>query len=452
MLKRDAEQAFQAGNQAMALELIFGHMATEYNDAQFDLQNVRYSALLKRPVWNIRWGISLSLRGDEASDPQPIREGATPSRRVASGGGRGQFGRGEGSGEYDGAYEESMSMEDYDGQSDRQMEMEMEMQMQSEMEDYGQDAYGEQMQQMMRGRGGPRRPEGPTIPERKMLSEEAQETLDKYLGLVAKIVSEEFNKRFQGGDFGPLFTSVTPPAPVENERGNPARGAAPVAVQPSMSLALNDALTEAGDPAYPMWQPGIVFLGEAVASDEILAVAKQANIDLVLHFDVILRKGRNEAVQNLSRCRLLQVSPPVDSQGRSRHLVVTSKAMDSNEAQQFAAAGRMDEREYVTEQLSTLFSIIDENVKVVDLPQLPAEVAKRRIGTIISGSDAKSLRTLAEIRFYQSKNLINESEVEAAFEIVGGQEGLLLLYGPTAERIETARRWAIESVTGTSGR
>lgn len=449
VLKREAEQAFQAGNQAVALELIFGHMATEYEEAQFDLQNVRYSALLKRPVWNIRWGVSMSVRGDEISDPQPIREGATPSRRIASRGGRGP-GRGAASGGYDGGYEESMSTEDYEDQSGQQMEMEMQM----EMEGYGQDLYGEGMEQQMRGRGAPQRPEAPRIPERKMLSQEAQEELDKHLGLVATVVSEEFNKRFQQGDFGTLFTSVTPPPEIENERGNrnAAPGAAPVVAQPSMSLALNDVLSEAGDPLYPMWQPGIVYLGQATTSDEILAAAKRANIDLVLHFDVILKQGRNEAVQNLSRCRLLQVSPPVDSQGRARNLVVTSKAMDSYEAQQFAAAGRMNEREYVTEQLSTLFSIIDDNVKVIDLPQLPAEVAKRRIATIISGDDAKSLRTLAEIRFYQSKNLIDDAEAEAAFDIVGGADGLLFLHGPKSERIETARRWAVQSTSGGSER
>ncbi len=139
-----------------------------------------------------------------------------------------------------------------------------------------------------------------------------------------------------------------------------------------MGAALNDALTEAGDPVHPMWQPGLMYLGEGT-SDEMLAVAKRSNLDLILHFDVILKSGREDAVQNISRCRLLLVSPTPDSNGKVRTTVVTSKGMDSYEAQQFAAAGRMDEREYVNEQMSNLFAIIDRDVKVIDLPALPAD-------------------------------------------------------------------------------
>ena len=94
----------------------------------------------------------------------------------------------------------------------------------------------------------------------------------------------------------------------------------------------------------------------------------------------------------------------------------------------------------------------DPTLPYNDLPQLPPDVAKRRIATIISGAGAKSLRTLAEIRFYQSKNLIDEAETQAAFDIVGGEDGLLLLYGPKSERVETARRWAIQSVSGGTDR
>ncbi len=438
VLKREAEQAFMAGNQPMALELMFGHMATEYEDASVELQTVKYSPLLKRPVWNIRWGVSMHVRGDDVTDPKPIREGATPVRRVASRGGRGQS--------YDGGYEDSM--QDYGSQMDDYGD-DMDM----SMDDYGSE-YGAQMQNQMRGRGGPGgrggagRPEAPKIPERTMLSDQVQATFDKTLGLVSTIVSEEFNKRFQQGDFGPIFATLAPAPAVEDNRGN-ARAPVVETPQSKMSAALNDALTDVGDPEHPMWHPGLVYLGDGT-SDEMLAVAKRHNVDLVLHFDVILKSGRNDAVQNISRCRLLNVSPPPDSQGKLRHSVVASKGMDSNEAEQFAGAGRMDEREYVTEQLSGLFSIIDRDVKVVDLPALPPAVAQRRIAAIISGPGARSLRTLAEVRLYQVKNLINEAEVEAAFDIVGGSDGLVLLHGPKKDRIETARKWAIESVTGAS--
>jgi hypothetical protein len=302
-----------------------------------------------------------------------------------------------------------------------------------------------------RGQGGgrPQRNSAPKPPERKMLNDEAKELLTKNLGLVAVVIGEEFDKRFQRGDFGPVFATLTQAPEIDAGVAN-----APVvqlAPSGSMSAALNDALLDAGEPVHGMWHPGIVFLGEG-HSDEILSMAKQENLDLVLHFDVILKEGRNDDVQNISRCRLLQVSPPVDSRGRAKHQVVTSKGMDTNEAIQFASAGRMDEREYVTEQLSSLFAIIDRDVKVVDLPKLPAAVAQRRIATIISGPQARTLRTLAEIRLYQAKELISESEAEAAFDIVGGNDGLILLHGPQLERLEAARRWATEAAASAESR
>ena len=185
-----------------------------------------------------------------------------------------------------------------------------------------------------------------------------------------------------------------------------------------------------------MWQPGLVYLGSGT-SDESIAAAKAANVDLVLHFDVILKPGRNDTVQNISRCRLLHVAA-----GKS---IVTSKGMDSWEAAQFAAAGRMDERAYVQEQLANLFAIIDRDVKVIDFPKLSPDVARRRIASLIASPRSQRLRSLAEIRLYQAQQLVDDSEVEAAFDIVGGIDALTLLHGPLEERLAIVRKLAVES-------
>jgi hypothetical protein len=430
---------------------MYGHMATEFQDAIVAIQTAKYSPVLKKPVWNIRWGLSMYVRGDAVSDPKPIREGATPMGRVASrGGGGSRRGGMDSSMEMrEMGMQEDMRMQDDESPVQENLDQGMEN---MDMDESGSD-YGTEMSQMRRGPGGPQgmagrgpatAPAAPRIPERKMLSDEVGESLDKSLGLVAKVVAEEFNKRFQQGDFGPVFSAlVQTPAPVEaTNRNANAAAAAPAPV--TVSAALNDVLSEAGDPLHPMWQPGLVFLGEGPAED-MLAVAKQANLDLVIHFDVVLKSGRNETVQNISRVRLFAVSPPPDSQGKIRNLLVTSPGIDSFEARQMATAGRMDEREYVTGQLSSLFAIMDRDVKCVDLPALPAEVARRRVSTIISGPEARSLRTLAEIRLYEARELITQDEVEAAFDIVGGSEGLLLLYGPSKDRVETVRKWATQA-------
>ena len=64
---------------------------------------------------------------------------------------------------------------------------------------------------------------------------------------------------------------------------------------------------------------------------------------------------------------------------------------------------------------------------------------------MISAKDARTLRTLAEIRLYQMQDLISESEVEAAFDIIGSVDALMLLHGPLNERLEMAHEWALES-------
>ena len=77
-----------------------------------------------------------------------------------------------------------------------------------------------------RPQGGAAGPATPSIPSRKMLSDQARVVFDKNLGLVANVVGEEFRKRFQSGAFGPLFSTVSsPPPPVDNGAGR--NGAAP---------------------------------------------------------------------------------------------------------------------------------------------------------------------------------------------------------------------------------
>lgn len=433
VLQYEAEQAFKAGNQAIALELMFGHMAAEYEDASAMLRSVKYSKQLRRPVWSVRWGVSMEVRGDAVDDPSPIEEGATPRRQNLAGGPRGQQGGYGGDADYgggEGGYGEEM--EDMEEEMERGMESEMEMEMMEDMEMAMGGGSG-----MGRGRGGRpgAGPAVPAIPVREMLSSSADEKLRETLGLVATVTAEQFEKRYKNGDFGALLTSVSAPAPAPKQRGGfPGQ---PVAPSPgsSMSAALNEILVGSDEPM-PMWKPGIVFLGEG-SRDEVLAAARKANVDLVLHFQVYL-KARNEQVSNVSRCRLLNVGQP----DPRKSVLISSKGMDNFEASKLAGAGRMDEREYVEAQLQSMWELIDRDVKVMPLPAFPADVARNRIATLIDSPNAHSLRTLAEIRLFQAQGLIDQSEVEAAFDIIGGDDGLMLLHGPQAKRVEIARTWA----------
>ena len=446
-LGRDAEDAFKAGNHPLALALMFGHMTVEERDALVALQTVKYNALLRRPVWNIRWGVSLAIRGDITGDAQPIKEGATssgPGNRggfgAPGGGGFGAPGGGGGFGGSGGGFpgggalggliedegmDEGMDDGMYEGMDDGMYEgMEDEMGME---QGYGRGSG--------RPQGGAAGPANPSIPSRKMLSDQARAVFDKNLGLVADVVGEEFKKRFQSGAFGPLFSTVTaPPPPVDNGAGR--NGAAPAASSHVVGGAVNELLMDAGEPI-AMWQPGIIFLGEGNIAD-VIPSARAAEVDLLLHFEVVLKAGRNNNVQNVSRCRLMNVAT-----GKQE---IVSKGMSNVEAAQVTRAGRQTERGYVMGQLSSLFSFIDRSATVSELPALTPEIARRRVEALVGSPQSRSLRTLAEVRMYQAKNLLTAEEVEAVFHIVGGAEGLLMLHGPQSEKIEMARQWALQSL------
>ncbi|MCG8653723.1 MAG: hypothetical protein MI861_28045, partial [Pirellulales bacterium] len=306
----------------------------------------------------------------------------------------------------------------------------MQMQMESA---FGDSQYGPGAE----GRSRDRKAEAG--PQREMLSSAAQEELDRALGLVAEVVSEEFGKRFQGTDFGSLLTSVNAPKPAAPARGTgrrPASVPTPAASLGPLSAGLEETLGVIPE-AVPMWRPGILYLGQG-SSGDMLPLAKQANVDLLIHFDVALKAGRGDSMQNISRCRLMLVS--------NKKLLGVSKAIDNREAAMLASSGRSDERKYVQDQLANLLAIVDRDIKTTSLPRLSPEMAKGRLAALMSGSSTPSLRKLAEVRLYQSMGLLDDSEVEVAFDIIGGPEALMLLQGPEDERLKMARKWAARSL------
>lgn len=375
VLANEAEEALLAGYQGVAIELMYGHMVSEYDQAIDKIQTVKYSPLIREPVWNIRWGISIWVRGDAGAEgAQPIPDDATTP----------------------GIGNEDPSM------------------------------FNSEMGAMSLG------------------GDARSNILEDHLGLVATMVAEEFGRRYSGGEFGSILTNVAPPPPVVDDSANGEFFDGEPGVQtppppPMISEALGNALRDAPEPL-PIWKPGILFIGEGKL-DEVLPIAKNAGIDLLFHFDVILKMNRAEKLQNVSRCRFVQVD-------NAKSLAI-SKAMDNIEVAQLAATGRTTSaRDYVRDQMSGVWALVNRHARVVELPALTGEIAKHRIATLITTGDTqklRTLRTLAEIRYYQFKELISPEEVETAFNIVGGDEALILLYGAPDERLAMARTWAVEA-------
>lgn len=435
VLEAEARELFSAGHQSLACQLMYGFMVAEYKEAFPAIKNIKFSPQLKRPVWNIRWGISMAVRGaDEVSDPSPIKEGGSPRGGMGNdmmGMDEMEMGRGGSRDEFE------------MGGMDEEYGMEMDM-----MDMGSEDMFGGMGPGGMEGRGPGGRgmaqaaaPRGTVSPP--MLDASAEADLSKNLGLVAKVVAEEFDKRFQSGDFGSILTDVSAPSAAAETPGQGFghRSMAGGKSGPAdyMSSDAGDMLANAPE-SLPMWRPGLVYLGEG-SSAEMTSLAKESKLDFLLHFDVVLKEGRQGFVQNLCRLRLIPVAT-----GKT---LIVSKSMDSSEVAQLSATGRLsDNRSYVNERLVNLWRIVDRDIKAVNLPTLSPDVARRQIGRLLGSGKGRSLEVLAEVRLYQAMELIGQEEAETAFDIVGGPDALMLLHGPRQGRLAMARKWAVASLGG----
>lgn len=428
VLLNEATVAYAKGQYKLALNLYFGHIVAEFDNAQSELQRIKYSPLMRRPAWQVQWGISYTLRGD-AVDPQPIQDTGPVNRGGFGGDGMGRDGM-----------DMEMGMDDYEdyemamngggrgpGRGPSQEAMDMDMDMDMEMEMGQEDMYDDYEMEMMGGMsgGGRRRGAEPVAAptpaarlaqlERAMLSEEAQQQLSETLGVVIDVLGEEFDKRYAQGDFGRAMADVTA-----------ASGNVETVSESFVKLIEND-----GD-SMSLWRPGMMYLGQGDSQANTLT-ARKAGLDLIVHFDVVL-KSRGEFTQNVCRCRLIHV-PTGKSLG-------VSSSIDSLEFAKMNRSKGASGRDYVHDQLVNFFAIIDRQTITSEMPSLTAEIAKKRVGSLLASGGGANLRTLAEVRLFQSQGLLTEDEVLTAFDIVGGEEALQLVFASEDERLRIVHEWA----------
>ncbi|TWT76334.1 hypothetical protein CA13_68280 [Planctomycetes bacterium CA13] len=508
ILEQQVEEAFNLGRIETSLALFHGHLAVDFDKATADLEEIKLSPVVntvndspkRRPTWQLRWGVSLAVRGDIVEDLSPITE--STSKASGMGGGRGYGGSDYGGSDYGGSdYGGSdYGGPDYGGSSG--------------MDSYGPESYGSSSYPGNDPYGN--NPPAVEPEKEEMLSTTADERLTETLGLVAEVVGQEFVTRFSDGNFGLALSSIVPVEP-ESEPSDPNRpgglpgqgrsmaeqragmsqngsygppdgsygppdgsygppdgsygppddlygyenggsdygdmqdgsygygnegsgyGGMPGANQPPQPVIETLSVGEGLEP-FPMWQIGLVYVGE-VNSDDALRAAKKNGIDFLLHFDVVLKEVKSSRsptakgiTQNISRCRLLRVAD-------GKPLVV-SKALDNFEVQRVKAPNR----EYVKEQLSSLFAVIDKQYSITDMPPLTSDVARRRVTSMMGDRNAKSLATLAEIRYYQYRELLTPEEVENAFYIIGGEDAMRMLHATEEMKLETVHKWANEQL------
>ena len=206
----------------------------------------------------------------------------------------------------------------------------------------------------------------------------ASAVLESALGLVATTVADEFQNRAADGDFGLTLgmLQVDTSAEPSNQRRDTRPTSASDGAEPISTDAAESILQSAPLPP-PIWRAGIVFLGEG-ASTEMIQIARDSGVDFLLHFDVSLKTDRDKKVDNSSRCRMIQVA--------DGKILAVSTGIDRQEADRFTRNDRGTAGDYVEEQLTPVFTVIDQKGKVSEMPQLTPVIAKKRVGALFSSA------------------------------------------------------------------
>ncbi|MCM2370328.1 hypothetical protein [Aporhodopirellula aestuarii] len=394
-LRNEAHIAFRYGNLRLAHELFFAHLTGAGKAAIPDLEKLKFSPYFRRPVWTLRWAVSLGLHGDtDVTDYSPIR---ADGRSGDDGGGMDDFG---GPNDFDDFGDRGRS------RGGRPPEDDME-EFYEEMDDFDRPGDGRETLEI-------------AIPDPEMTDPQISERFDELMGSVATTVAEGLETRFKNGQFGPALIDVAPEA---TDQGHLVGGEVVTPGQPRM------------------WVPGIVYLGEGGVLEMTKTAAKE-NIELLLHFDVALKEFRGGPPQNLTRVKVVDC--------KSGKTVVLSGAMDSREVQRIVQANRGTAESHIAEGLDKFWSVLDSKINVTEFPKLTAEIARKRVTGLLADSSLSILRKLAEIRYLGHVGLLTDEEVEQAFDIAIGADGMTILYGSPADATSVLREIALQSVNQSS--
>lgn len=428
-----APLAFKQGYEKLAHELYMAHLAFEPDSASEAYGKARFSMALRRPVWNLRIGMALTVKTYEGFDGKydPITvntSGGTGGSNGSRGGGGRTPSMGSGS-------------------------------------DMG----------MGMGLPSPGAPGGSSGggPAAAVLGDSISD-IPNVLGLFAEVTGEMLDRRFANGDFGLAFSSYAKPAaptPAAGQGGGPG-------MQPGMGMGMDGSAGMAppgypgmdgpgmsgpslGDPGMggpgmsapgmggmggggqartammmnqmqpkkPQWRSGVVYLGQNNLKDAF-SQAESAGVDILLLFDVSIDKSR-EDIRNDTRLRVFIVSNP-------KQTFASSKRLTNLEVKNRNRSGDASPKKMVEEAVQPLFDDIDRKLALVDLPALNSDQAKNRVAMLLGDPAMDSIGVLAEVQLYRSLDLLNDDDVLVATELLLGDDGLKLIAASKPIRREVA--------------
>jgi len=426
-LAEQAALAFHYGDQRKAMALFQAHMVAERESAGEGLGAIRYNALARRPTWALRVGVSLHARVAEAliDDPQPIRkDDVAPQPNNRGGGGAGYadgggVARGRGGRMAGGSAGMEMGDPGMAGSMAGIGALGMPGGAAGEMGSDGMmGADGMMMGAdgmmgsggMMNGRGGQQAKMAPAVNPAIAAAASAEKSLDSHLGMIAELVKTQLTTRFNAGKFGSVLPELAAEGPALAEK----------AAQTGLSIPS----TSSG--GVMMWVPGVDFVG-AGDVNSMLAKCRENDVDVLLHFDVIVKETRGEP-QYDARCRLINCA--------SGENISVSKAINKRDV--LLSARKRSNAAVIAELMQPVFDGLDAKVVAVAMPPLQPQHAVARIDTLLAKPNVTRPDNLAELAMFHHKRLIDDEQFEQVMFFAAGENGLKLLYGAPEERAELA--------------
>ena len=443
---RDAQLAMQSGLMDVALNLWAGQIAIDPESMSGALSNIGYCRALRQPIAMIRFGSALNVRNEEGLDPQPVTESSHHRQSMTSRGGGGGGGSDRG-------MQAAM----------QEQEMRRQLAMQQQMAG-GQGSFGRGREGFGLSSPASLAPVVPDALDLNPIDPAADEVMRDTIGLVAERFAENFNRRLREGQFGKaLLSTLSKPLAISDDT------TADASAQTDQTTSSTDA-TRPIDDASPrllslvqslnltpsMWLPTLEHLGQIDASASI-AAAKQRGIDFVFQFDVTIKEesassrggaggasrggygGRSAPTDNITRIRVYDVRS-----GRS--LYSTRSISSAAIRKELARRGSVSTAGLIDAECEQFWSNFDRAIQVVDMPTIDAAAAVRRVGQLLSAPTRAVLQSLAEVRLYGHRGYLQPDQVDTAFAILAGDDGLKLLHGTSDFKRNTLYKLAAPEV------
>jgi hypothetical protein len=269
--------------------------------------------------------------------------------------------------------------------------------------------------------------------------EASQAELAFHTGEVGTKLVAALKERIEAGEYGPLYKDLAEeiarpadPADPNNPQAAPAgyappgAGYAPESGRPGISgfsgrppdgiagaegaAGAQAAETKEGPTSLGL---AVVWLGKATAKEELAKLAQEANVDLLITYEITLRVvQRTGFVNNSTKIRITnprreKEEPIFISAGLVNQAVMLDRQKEKKD-------------DPVEKEVGRAIEALDKVCKPAPFPALNTDVVKRRVAALVAEKPADPLPAVVEARYYVVKGLLSEEEMNsAAVDLLG---------------------------------